>query len=131
MSTKLAGAGGVVAQLGDAAVEAARVALVSRRLRGLAGLLLTRGLKVVIRSPVMTVAYPAAVEIQQPRGYSQRLSQSVLLRTTDEGLLWFWIREAPAGHAPQLEPLCPGDDIDQAASRIVRALTEALTAAES
>lgn len=133
MSTELAGADRVVAQLSDAAVEAARVALMSRRLRGLAVLLLARGLKVVVRSPVMTVSHPAAAETRDPRGcaISRSLTQSVLLRATTEGLFWFWVREAPAGQAPQVKPLCPGEDILQAANRIAQALIEEFAAADS
>jgi hypothetical protein len=59
-------------------------------LRELAALLIARGLRVVIRAPVMTVANPATTNTDNPHGPVQ----SVLLRRTDEGLIWFWVRPA-------------------------------------
>jgi hypothetical protein len=123
MTTELADGGGLAAQLRDAAVEAARVALMASRLRELAALLIARGLRVVIRTPVMTVSNPATANTDNPHG----LVQSVLLRCTDEGLIWFWVRLAARGaggtrQRPEVERLCPGDDIDQAARRISQVL---------
>lgn len=103
----------------------------TERLRDLAGLLLAQGLKVVTRSPAMTVSGPVPVEANSPRD-SRDLTQSVLLRATDEGLLWYLVRSAPPGHMPKLAPLYPGEDIDQAAARIAQALAEKLaSSAES
>ncbi|MGI5233770.1 hypothetical protein [Actinoallomurus sp. CA-142502] len=100
----------------------------SERLRDLAALLLAQGLKVVTRSTVMTVSDPVPVEANNPKD-RRDLTQSVLLRATDEGLRWYLVRSTPPGRTPELEPLCPGEDIDQAAARIAQALAEKLAAA--
>lgn len=103
------------------------------RLRGLAGLLIARGLKVVIRSPMMTVSDPAAVKPDELRDckIDTVLAQSVVLQATDEGLLWYLLQPEPAGRPPTLQPLCSGNDLDQAASRIAQVLADKLAAAES
>jgi hypothetical protein len=123
MTTELADNGALAAQLRDAAAEAARVALTAKRLRELAVPLLKRGLRVVIRTPVMTVSNPATADADNPRG----LVQSVLLRWHGEGLVWFWVRPAPRDaigttQRPEVEELCPGEDIHHAARCIAEAL---------
>jgi hypothetical protein len=123
MTTELVDSGSLAAQLHDAAVEAARVASMARRLRELAALLVARGLRIVIRTPVMTVSNQANADAEHPHG----AVQSVLLRCTQEGLVWFWVRPAARGDGgtrqrPEVQELCPGDDVGQAAKRISQAL---------
>jgi hypothetical protein len=129
MTTDRTGADGLAAQLRHAAADAARVAVMTERLRAVSALLRGRGLKVVIRPPGITVSNPAVPAPSNPHdgAMSPAVAESVLLCTTDSGLVWCWLRgkhgPGEARLRPEVETLCPGDDIDQAARRIAHLMS--------
>lgn len=86
-----------------------------------------RGLEVAAKFPVLAVRNPAASgEDPQGRAMSPGLGQRVLIRDEEgRGLTWCWewpgMRPAERGAAtpePEVEPMCPAENIDQAANRI-------------
>lgn len=84
----------------------------------LSAALLARDLRVVVRGCLVTAKNPLA------------LSQDVLLRETDAGLMWCWVwypprpaePEAPVPE-PEIEPICPAGDIDHAARLIANVVS--------
>jgi hypothetical protein len=101
-------------------------------LERLAAALRDRDLRVAINGASLKASNPAA-STDDPRGRAMNpgLTQDVMLRRApDGGLMWCWVweprRSAECGAAipspPDVEPLCPADDIDEAARRIAAVL---------
>lgn len=60
------------------------------------------------------------VEVRSPLG--SRMNQEVALGDRDGVLWWHWVWSGPSGTAPEYEPICPGDDIDELARRLCKVL---------
>jgi hypothetical protein len=121
----------VAEQLRDAAADAQQIAELNQHLRALAAVLTDHGFTVRVNANVLAVANPAASEGCDPRGrhLSPGLSQRVLLQHTAQGPWWFWgweplraVEPMSAPPAPEIEPLGPADDIDDAARKICKVL---------
>jgi hypothetical protein len=105
------------------AQQADATGAVQMPLRYLADALVARGLTVRLcdRDGLLTVRNEAAAT-DDPIGrtLSPGLSQVVALRPTGDGTWgWFWRWPGARPDAPpEYEPLCPADDVEQAAARI-------------
>lgn len=103
------------------------VTSVEAYLERLAAALRDRDLRVAMNGALLRASNLAA-GADDPRGQAMNpgLSQDVMLRQVpDRGLVWCWVWEAlrptvygAAMPPPDVEPLCPADDIDEAARRI-------------
>lgn len=87
-----------------------------------------RNLKMVVRGSVVTVTNLAVrVDHSLGRAMNPGLSQDVLLRKTDDGLMWCWVwepprtgdRDAPIPD-PEIEPFSMADDIERVAEKVAR-----------
>lgn len=62
------------------------------------------------------------VEIRNP--LDARMRQPIVLREHQGGLWWHWLwADEGRNIPPELEPMCPADDVDEAARRIVNVLS--------
>lgn len=62
------------------------------------------------------------VEIRNP--LDSRMKQALVLAEHDGGLWWHWCwTDAGSNVPPELEPMCPADDVDEAARRIANVLS--------
>ena len=98
--------------------------------------LVARKLEVHTQAGARVRAKNAATAGSGPAGEALNpgLSQTVECSTAeaDGRLWWWWLWSGPTRDAPpELEPLCPADEIDLAADRIARVLAERRNDSES
>ena len=81
----------------------------------LAPLLVRHGFKVAVRSD-------GVVEVRNPQ--DPRMTQALMLREHQGARWWCWLWSGPTRHAPpEIEPMVPADDVEEAARRIANVLT--------
>jgi hypothetical protein len=130
MSTEAGSDGGIAEQLRTAAADAQQIADVTRaqtHAERLVAALKSHGLVVAGRLPMFSVRNPAvAGEGPQGTTMSPGLGQQILIRNYENlGLTWCWVwpslrsaeRDVPTP-PPEIEPMCPIEDIDEAVRRI-------------
>ena len=69
----------------------------------------------------VTVGSNGIVEVRNPR--DTRMKQPLVLREHQNAVYWHWVWSGPTPDAPpELEPMVPAGDVDEAARRIVNVL---------
>lgn len=130
MNTKSESGEEISTQLRDAAADARQIAdtnLTQSYLNRLGKILEERGVRITINPPALIASNSALPSDPQGARLFRGLSQKIEIRHIDQcGLSWCWVWPGlrPPGHGvptppPEIERICPADDIHCAADRIV------------